>query len=399
MTDTSPRTTGPGAGEAVGAASGNAVAGGADLVLTGVTKRFTDFVAVDNLDLTVPQGSFFALLGPSGCGKTTTLRMVAGLETPTEGEIRLAGQDITHLKPYRRPVNTVFQSYALFPHLTIFENVAFGLRRQGKPDVDAAVAAMLDLVELSDLASRRPAQLSGGQQQRVALARALINRPQVLLLDEPLGALDLKLRRQMQIELKRIQTDVGITFVHVTHDQEEAMTMADTVAVMNRGVIEQMGAPMDLYEHPMTTFVANFLGQSNLIGGRVLGSDGADLEVEVHGTRLRVPRSRGAQDTGEVWVGIRPEKVQVCAPGSADDGPRSRLAGGVITDASFIGVSTQYLARMPWGQELMAFEQNTGAHEQFRVGDHVELRWVPEHTFLLDADQDANAGVERVDEG
>ena len=214
-----------------------------DLVLEGLTKRFGSFVAVDDLDLTVPEGAFFALLGPSGCGKTTTLRMVAGLEDATAGTIRLGDQDITHRKPYRRPVNTVFQSYALFPHLTIFENVAFGLRRQGRKDVKVAVDEMLELVELGEYAARRPAQLSGGQQQRVALARALINRPQVLLLDEPLGALDLKLRRQMQIELKRIQTEVGITFVHVTHDQEEAMTMADTVAVMNAGVIEQMGEP------------------------------------------------------------------------------------------------------------------------------------------------------------
>ena len=378
---------------------------GADLVLTGLTKRFADFVAVDNLDLTVPQGSFFALLGPSGCGKTTTLRMVAGLETPTMGQIQLAGRDITHLKPYRRPVNTVFQSYALFPHLTIFENVAFGLRRQGKANIASAVDDILKLVELSDLAQRRPTQLSGGQQQRVALARALINRPQVLLLDEPLGALDLKLRRQMQIELKRIQTEVGITFVHVTHDQEEAMTMADTVAVMNKGLIEQLGAPMDLYEHPKTTFVANFLGQSNLIDGQVTGSDGDDLVVEVHGSRFAVSRARAAQQSGAVWVGIRPEKVLVTRAGAeagTDTGlgaGASLLTGGVITDASFIGVSTQYLARMPWGQELMVFEQNTGARELFRVGDAVDLRWLPEHTFLLDASQDAHAGVERVEEG
>ena len=240
-----------------------------DLVLTGLTKRFGDFAAVDALDLTVPAGSFFALLGPSGCGKTTTLRMVAGLEVPTAGSISLAGDEITQLKPYRRPVNTVFQSYALFPHLTIRDNVAFGPRRKGSSKRDAVddVDRMLDLVELSEYAARKPAQLSGGQQQRVALARALINSPQVLLLDEPLGALDLKLRRQMQVELKRIQIDVGLTFIHVTHDQEEAMTMADTVAVMNEGRIEQMGAPEELYDLPRTTFVANFLGRSNLVAG------------------------------------------------------------------------------------------------------------------------------------
>ena len=237
------------------------------LRMRGLTKEFANFTAVKALDLDVPSGSFFALLGPSGCGKTTTLRMVAGLETPTSGTIELSGKDITWEKPYRRPVNTVFQNYALFPHLDIFENVAFGLRRRKSTDVDQQVRDMLELVELESQVRKRPTQLSGGQQQRVALARALINRPEVLLLDEPLGALDLKLRRSMQIEIKRIQTEVGLTFVHVTHDQEEAMTMADTIAVMNRGVIEQMGVPAELYDNPQTTFVANFLGQSNLIEG------------------------------------------------------------------------------------------------------------------------------------
>jgi spermidine/putrescine transport system ATP-binding protein len=368
-----------------------------ELVLEGVTKKFGDFAAVDDLDLTVPAGSFFALLGPSGCGKTTTLRMVAGLEEPTAGTIRLASRDIAHDKPYRRPVNTVFQSYALFPHMTIFENVAFGLRRSGVKDVKGQVADMLDLVELSDYARRKPTQLSGGQQQRVALARALINRPQVLLLDEPLGALDLKLRRQMQIELKRIQTEVGITFVHVTHDQEEAMTMADTVAVMNAGVIEQMGEPRELYELPRTTFVANFLGQSNLIRGTVLGPDGDDVRVEVHGSKLRVPRSRGLDITGDVWIGIRPEKVFLAASGSETGDGSNQVPGGTVTDVSFIGVSTQYLVRMPWGQELTVFEQNTGARVSFRTGDPVDLHWMPDHTFLLDAAQDASAGAEPED--
>lgn len=371
---------------------------GADLVLQGVTKRFGGFTAVDDLDLTVPAGSFFALLGPSGCGKTTTLRMVAGLETPTDGTIMLAGEDISRLKPYKRPVNTVFQSYALFPHMTIAENVAFGLRRTGAKDVDAKVGEMLELVELATYAKRRPAQLSGGQQQRVALARALINRPQVLLLDEPLGALDLKLRRQMQIELKRIQTEVGITFVHVTHDQEEAMTMADTVAVMNAGVIEQMGPPMELYEHPRTTFAANFLGQSNLVRGHVDGPQGESVAVTVEGTTLRAPASRSVGADGDVWVGIRPEKVFLSQGGAEADEAPNVLRGGVVTDVSYIGVSTQYLARMPWGQELMVFEQNTGARDHFGVGDTVDLHWRPEHTFLLDAAQDATAGVQREDD-
>ena len=264
---------------------------GGDLRLVGLTKRFGAFTAVDNLDLTIPQGSFFALLGASGCGKTTTLRMVSGLEDPTAGQIFLGDEDVTDAKPYRRPVNTVFQNYALFPHLDIFENVAFGLRRRGFKSVKPQVESMLELVELGHLAKRKPTQLSGGQQQRVAVARALINQPQVLLLDEPLGALDLKLRRQMQIELKRIQVEVGLTFVHVTHDQEEAMTMADTIAVMNAGRIEQLGSPEELYENPATTFVANFLGQSNLVEGTIQ-SQGDVVTVEAHGHRLTLPGAR-----------------------------------------------------------------------------------------------------------
>ncbi len=369
-----------------------------DLTLTSVTKSFGAFTAVDDLDLTVPQGSFFALLGPSGCGKTTTLRMVAGLEEPTAGTIALGDTDITRLKPYRRPVNTVFQSYALFPHLTIADNVAFGLRRQGRKDVDATVTEMLELVELVEMRKRRPAQLSGGQQQRVALARALINQPKVLLLDEPLGALDLKLRRQMQIELKRIQTEVGLTFVHVTHDQEEAMTMADTVAVMNEGRIEQMGAPEELYEAPATTFVANFLGQSNLVSGKVEGADGAVLRLDVHGARIAAGKDRARVTDGDVWVGVRPEKVQLSDPGEDLRDGHNVLVDGQVSDVSFVGVSTQYLVRMGWGQELTAFEQNTGARRRFRVGDKVDLHWNPDHTFLLDASQDASAGAVVEDE-
>jgi len=370
---------------------------GDDLRLESVTKRFGSFVAVDDIDLAVPAGSFFALLGPSGCGKTTTLRMVAGLEEPTAGVIRLGERDITGLRPYKRPVNTVFQSYALFPHLSIEDNVAFGLKRRGQRDVGARVQQMLDLVELSGYGSRRPAQLSGGQQQRVALARALINSPQVLLLDEPLGALDLKLRRQMQIELKRIQTEVGLTFIHVTHDQEEAMTMADTVAVMNAGVIEQQGPPAELYDNPATTFVANFLGQSNLVAGVISGSQGGDLAVDVNGATMRAPKSRARVQTGRVWIGVRPEKVVLDTAGTAAQASNV-LPGGVVTDVSFTGVSTQYLVRMPWDQELTVFEQNTGARDLRGVGQEVDLRWRPEHTFVLDAAQDVRAGVKDIGE-
>jgi spermidine/putrescine transport system ATP-binding protein len=367
------------------------------LRLRQVTKTFGGFTAVNSLDLDIPSGSFFALLGPSGCGKTTTLRMVAGLETPTSGSITLGGQDITYEKPYRRPVNTVFQSYALFPHLDIFENVAFGLRRRKRSDVETKVHEMLELVELSSQARKKPAQLSGGQQQRVALARALINEPQVLLLDEPLGALDLKLRRSMQIEIKRIQDEVGQTFVHVTHDQEEAMTMADTVAVMNGGVIEQMGAPDELYENPRSTFVANFLGQSNLIEGAVRRRESDVVTVDMHGISVSIPESRAHADGDKGWIGIRPEKVLIGTAGEELDAPGNSVPGGVVTDVSFVGVSTQYLVRMPWDQELQVFQQNTGHRRLFRVGESVELSWRPEYAFLLDFSQDASAGAQRVD--
>jgi len=371
---------------------------GGDLRILGVTKRFADFVAVDDLTLTVPKGSFFALLGPSGCGKTTTLRMVAGLEEPTEGGIFIGDEDITWAKPYRRPVNTVFQSYALFPHLDIFENVAFGLRRRGVKDVKPQVEDMLELVELGQYARRKPTQLSGGQQQRVAVARALINRPDVLLLDEPLGALDLKLRRQMQLELKRIQTEVGITFVHVTHDQEEAMTMADTIAVMNAGRIEQMGPPTELYENPRTTFVANFLGQSNLLTGRVTGRSGDDVLAEVEGRRVAFPTSR-LHATGEaVHIGVRPEKIQISFADDTASFDGHNVVEGVILDASFIGVSMQYVVRLPWGQEVAVFAQNIRRDDRLVDGAAVHLHWDPAHTFALDASQDADAGAALVGE-
>ncbi len=370
---------------------------GGDLRLVGLTKRFGSFKAVDNLDLVIPQGSFFALLGASGCGKTTTLRMVSGLEDPTAGQIFLGEQDVTDTKPYRRPVNTVFQNYALFPHLDIFENVAFGLRRRGFKSVKPQVESMLELVELGHLARRKPTQLSGGQQQRIALARALINQPQVLLLDEPLGALDLKLRRTMQIELKRIQTEVGLTFVHVTHDQEEAMTMADTIAVMNHGRIEQMGSPAELYENPQTTFVANFLGQSNLIPGTVAGVSGDVVTVTAHGRKLTLDSRRCRTTTGPIILGVRPEKVQM-AETEADVPAGSNSLNGTVSDASFIGVSTQYLVKLPSGEELAVFEQNTG-RAIHRPGSEVVVHWDPSQGFGLDGSQDIGAGAGLDEEG
>ncbi|TDU05175.1 spermidine/putrescine transport system ATP-binding protein [Streptomyces sp. 846.5] len=370
---------------------------GGDLRLVGLTKRFGAFTAVDGIDLTIPQGSFFALLGASGCGKTTTLRMVSGLEDPTAGQIFLGDKDVTDAKPYRRPVNTVFQNYALFPHLDIFENVAFGLRRRGFKSVKPQVEAMLELVELGHLAKRKPTQLSGGQQQRIALARALINEPQVLLLDEPLGALDLKLRRQMQIELKRIQTEVGLTFVHVTHDQEEAMTMADTIAVMNHGRIEQLGSPAELYENPATTFVANFLGQSNLIPGTVETATDDVVTVSAHGRKLTLDAKRCRSVSGEVILGVRPEKVQL-AVSEADVPSGFNALSGTVSDTSFIGVSTQYLVRLPSGEELSVFEQNTGREIQ-RPGSEVFVHWDPSQGFGLDGAQDIEAGAALDEEG
>ena len=363
-----------------------------DLILTRITKEYGDFKAVDDLSLTIPKGSFFALLGPSGCGKTTTLRMIAGLEEPTVGSIHLGETDITTTKPYQRPINTVFQNYALFPHLTIFENIAFGLRRRGIKDVDAEVNKVLNLVELPHLAGRKPTQLSGGQQQRIALARAIVNKPALLLLDEPLGALDLKLRRQMQIELKWIQKEVGLTFVHVTHDQEEAMTMADTIAVMNEGKIEQMGSPADLYDNPETAFVANFLGQSNLIKGTITGNDGDSLVVDLYGQKISVPKNRSHAVDNSMYAGIRPEKFRI----SLLDTPVSGnvLTGGRIEDVSYIGVSTQYQVEMPWGQELMVFEQNDDGVAPFSVGESVNISWEPIFTFGLRGDEDAEAGTE-----
>ena len=363
-----------------------------DLHLSHLVKDFGPVRAVDDVDLTIPAGSFFALLGPSGCGKTTTLRMIAGLDEPTSGRVLLGDEDVTWMKPYKRPVNTVFQNYALFPHLNVFDNVAFGPRRQGRKFLKQEVEQMLELVELQGLGGRKPAQLSGGQQQRVALARAIINRPQVLLLDEPLGALDLKLRRQMQIELKRIQTEVGLTFIHVTHDQEEAMTMADTIAVMNAGKVEQLGPPLELYDSPATVFVANFLGQSNLVRARVTGRNGQDLVVEAHGRKLSLQADRNQAHGDEVFVGVRPEKLRISAAGAAQTNDDNSI-DGVVTDTSFVGVSTQYLVRTAWDQELTAFSQNVGTEPPLPPGQQVTLRWRPEHTFCLDATEDISSGL------
>jgi spermidine/putrescine transport system ATP-binding protein len=347
----------------------------ADVTLERVTKRFDETTAVDALSLEIEHGSFFALLGPSGCGKTTTLRMIGGFEEPTEGLIYLGDREVSGLPSYKRDVNTVFQSYALFPHLSIFENVAFGLRRRGigRGEVTERVGEALELVDLAGYEKRKPSQLSGGQQQRVALARALVNRPRVLLLDEPLGALDLKLRKQMQLELKRIQHEVGITFVHVTHDQEEAMTMADRIAVMLTGHIEQLGNPTELYETPRTAFVAGFLGVSNLIAGtvengRVMAAGGLTLQVRPDAIAGR---------SGSVSVGVRPEKIHL-------GGDEPNRIPGRIRESAYIGVATQYVVDTDVG-ELMVFSQNTrAASETLGPGSATTLTFSPESTFVLE---------------
>ncbi|HNQ07121.1 MAG TPA: ABC transporter ATP-binding protein [Tetrasphaera sp.] len=355
-----------------------------DLEIESVTKSFGDFNAVDDLTLVVPRGSFFALLGPSGCGKTTTLRMVAGLEQPTLGRILIGDTDLTGSRPYERPVNTVFQSYALFPHLTVRDNVAFGPKRRGAKNALQLADEALDLVQLPHLASRKPAQLSGGQQQRVAVARALVNRPEVLLLDEPLGALDLKLRRQMQVELKRIQTEVGLTFIHVTHDQEEAMTMADTVAVMNHGRIEQMGPPAAMYDLPVTAFVANFVGQSNLGRGRITDRDGDFLVVDVHGSTVKVPHRRSQVQSGDILFGVRPEKVRIHR--DRPTGVGNDMAATVL-DVSFTGVATQYLVTVASGATWSVYEQNLDVEPiDLKPGDRVWMSWDPGHAFGVPAE-------------
>jgi spermidine/putrescine transport system ATP-binding protein len=358
-----------------------------DVRLVDVVKKFGDAVAVDHIDLEVQDGEFFSLLGPSGCGKTTTLRMIGGFEEPTSGLIELQGEDVTWLPPYKRNVNTVFQNYALFPHLTIHDNVAFGLRRKGvrESEVKSRVTEMLALVELPGFERRKPTQISGGQAQRVALARALINRPAVLLLDEPLGALDLKLRKQMQVELKRIQQEVGITFIYVTHDQEEAMTMSDRIAVMNHGRYEQLGDPASLYERPATRFVAGFLGVSNLLHGTVEGSDGAYATVRLgDGSTVRAPRAN-VGSASAVELGVRPEKIRLREPEETIPDGHNRLAG-IVRDASYLGVSTQYQVEAGGGARLTVFEQNVERAtrtELWRPGESVILTWAPDHSFVV----------------
>ncbi len=362
----------------------------AGVQLRDVTKRFGDLVAVDGLSLELARGEFFTLLGPSGCGKTTTLRMIAGFEQPSAGEIRIEGEDVAGLPPHRRPTNTVFQSYALFPHLSVEANVAFGLKRKKVPrdEIAARVRAELERVGLADQAKRRPAQLSGGMQQRVALARALVNLPKVLLLDEPLGALDLKLRKGLQVELKRIQREVGITFVYVTHDQEEALTMSDRIAVMNRGRVEQVGVPEDVYERPATTFVAGFIGVSNLMPAVVSGPGHVRLE-----SGAEVTGNTDGLSTGEgCYAVVRPEKLRVEAVGSDTPGAGTGASNGlprvegIVESSLYLGTATQIVVGLGGDVRMTVLVPNASEAERGRLpggGARVALSWDPEHMHLV----------------
>ena len=358
--------------------------------LATVTKKFGDFVAVDNIDLRIGDGEFFSLLGPSGCGKTTTLRMIAGFEQPTMGQVYIKNQPVAGIPPYKRPVNTVFQSYALFPHMTVAQNVAFGLemKKVPKAEIEQRVAEALTLVRLPKMGQRKPKQLSGGQQQRVALARALVNHPQVLLLDEPLGALDLKLRKEMQLELKQIQAEVGITFVYVTHDQEEALTMSDRIAVINEGVVQQVGAPRAIYEHPANRFVADFIGETNFMIGTV--ADSADQQDQFTQVDIGSVSVLGSADgrllnKGQsVTVAIRPEKISLYAPNSADVAAENEL-NGRIQEAIYIGTDTRYRVALSDDASVFVRVQNFGSRYDttFAIGDEVQVHWAAENAQIL----------------
>jgi spermidine/putrescine transport system ATP-binding protein len=369
-----------------------------DVEIIGVTKRFGTVTAVDAMNLSIARGTFYSLLGPSGCGKTTTLRMIAGFEQPTEGEIMLAGQPIAGVPPYQRNVNTVFQHYALFPHMDVAQNVGYGLRQRkvGKAEEQRRVAEALTLVRLAGYGRRRTWEMSGGQQQRVALARALVNRPTVLLLDEPLGALDLKLRKEMQLELKALQREVGITFVYVTHDQEEALTMSDVIVVMRDGRIQQQGDPTELYERPVNRFVADFIGTSNPLIGKVVSFDDATRRAHVQtdgGLRLTGavtdPAARPAADS-EVTVAIRPEHLLVEPAGEVDTGTEARsgwtVVPGRINQGTYLGDSTEYRVGTDQAGELVVRRQNQlgeSSGQGLGPGDPVTVRWHEEANLVL----------------
>ncbi len=348
--------------------------------LSRITKRFGDFAAVDDLNLDIYEGEFFSLLGPSGCGKTTTLRMIAGFEEPTTGELSVAGEQVQGVPPHRRPVNTVFQSYAIFPHLNVFDNVAFGLRRSGVKgdELSKRVTEACEMVQLAGFEKRKPRMLSGGQQQRVALARALVNRPKVLLLDEPLGALDLKLRKEMQLELKSLQDEVGITFIYVTHDQEEALTMSDRIAVMDAGVVQQVADPATLYERPRNRFVASFIGQTNLFAGTAesVNEDRVTL-LTPGGVKVEAISQEESLEVGaEVYAAVRPEKIRF---GDTGD----NVCAAEVRQVVYMGISTQYITELPGGERLVLYQQNVHDATGSRVGDEVSVAWDAQNCLVL----------------
>jgi len=379
----------------IASASAAATRGGAlaaalpAIELSGVVKEFHArgevITAVAGIDLDIREGEFFSLLGPSGCGKTTTMRMIAGFEDPTQGVIRLRGQDVTNVPPNKRDVNMVFQSYALFPHMNVFENVAFGLRRKAvaKPEITRRVGEMLDIVDMAGRSERRPRELSGGQQQRVALARALVNNPRALLLDEPLGALDLKLRQAMQVELKRIQREVGITFVYVTHDQGEALTMSDRIAVMNDGSIEHLGTPREIYEHPRTRFVAGFIGTSNLLTGTVTRLDGDRAIIQIsQDERIIVPvQDRAVSEGSRLELTVRPEKIDLTTERPPGEGCVLR---GTVTEVVYLGTSTNFSVTTSAGADVVVFQQNSASADDVAArGDSIWLSWNPQHSYPI----------------
>jgi spermidine/putrescine transport system ATP-binding protein len=374
------------AGARPGEGSGGGRSSGPVIEIDRVTKRFGDVAAVDDVTFTIARGEFFSLLGPSGCGKTTTLRMIAGFETPTAGTLRLEGVDVSRTPPYKRNVNTVFQHYALFPHMSVWDNVAFGPRSQKLPkaEVSRRVGELIEVVRLTDLAKRRPAQLSGGQQQRVALARALVNYPSALLLDEPLGALDLKLRQLMQFELKRIQREVGITFVYVTHDQDEALTMSDRIAVMSDGCVEQIGKPIDIYDHPASVFVAGFIGQANLFPARVTGRDGDDVVLAALGTTLRSAPGATRVETGsDATLMIRPERLLVSVDRPA--GPGANAVEATVADLTFQGALVRLSLTAADQAPIVAHVGHDVALPLLRPGDRVWVSWPPAASLVLPA--------------
>ena len=355
-----------------------------EILVDGVTKRFDDVTAVDDVSITIPGGEFFSMLGPSGCGKTTTLRMIAGFEMPDAGRILLQGGDVTNIPPAKRNVNMVFQAYGLFPHMTVAENIAFGpkIKKLGRSEISTRLSDVIKTVRLEGLEDRRPNQLSGGQQQRVALARALVNQPAALLLDEPLGALDLKLRKEMQLELKELQQRTGTTFVYVTHDQEEAMTMSDRIAVMNGGVVEQLASPRELYQRPATAFVAGFIGTSNLIQLRVDRSDDAVLAMELgDGQRILAVDPGDGQQRQQATITVRPEWIKL-ANGAADD--RACYVGGTVVDVVYLGSITQLIVLLRTGERLTVHRLNdeVGTIDP-RPGEQVMLRWAAEHSYVV----------------